>query len=99
MLEIDPTLGKPVERAKQHALSESQDLERRIVQHLKKRQETELKQIDRARQAVLPEGKPQERTYCIVPYLARYGSGLLDDLSETVTAWYGEALEAEPQPS
>jgi bacillithiol synthase len=99
VLEIDPTLRKPVESARQHALSESQELERRIVQHLKRRQETELAQIERARIAVLADGKPQERIFCIVPYVARYGPGLLDQLAEAIAAWYAAALEAQPLPS
>ena len=98
-LSIDPTLKRPVEAARQHALTESQDLEKRIVGHLKRRQETEITQIERARAAVFPEGKPQERVFGIVPFLARYGPGILDQLAEAVGAWYALALEAEPQPS
>ena len=98
-LEIDPTLKKPVQSGRQHALSESQELEKRILTHLKRRQETELAQIERARAAVLPEGKPQERVLSIVPFLARYGSGILDQLAESVGTWYRHALEAQPQPS
>ena len=98
-LSIDPTLKRPVEAARQHALTESLDLEKRIVAHLKRRQETEVTQIERARAAVWPEGQPQERVFGVVPFLARYGPGILDQLSESVGAWYGAALEAEPQPS
>jgi uncharacterized protein YllA (UPF0747 family) len=98
-LGVDPTLKRPVEAARQHAQSESQDLEKRIVAHLKRRQETELVQIERARNAVFPDGKPQERVFGIAPFLARYGPGLLEQLAESVGAWYGLALEAEPQPS
>jgi bacillithiol biosynthesis cysteine-adding enzyme BshC len=93
-VEIDPTLKKPVESARQHALSESEDLEKRIVQHLKRRQETELAQIARARTAVLPEGKPQERVYGIIGYLARYGPGVRDLVAESIGSWYSTALEA-----
>ena len=96
---IDPTLQRPVEAAQQHAITESRDLEKRIIGHLKRRQETELSQIERARMAVLPDGKPQERVFGIVPFLARYGPGILDQLTAVVGAWYGAALEAEPQPS
>lgn len=98
-LEIDPTLKKPVQGARHHAITESEELEKRILNALKRRQETELSQIERARAAVMPEGKPQERVFGIVSYLARYGPGLLNLLGETVAAWYAAALEAEPQPS
>jgi uncharacterized protein YllA (UPF0747 family) len=98
-LGIDPTLKRPVEAARQHALRESQELEKRILTHLKRREENEVAQIGRARTAVLPEGKPQERVFGIVPFLARYGPGILDQLSVSVAGWYARALEAEPQPS
>jgi uncharacterized protein YllA (UPF0747 family) len=99
VLGIDPTLKRPVEAARQHAISESQGLEKRVVGHLKRRQETEVTQIERARNAVLPDGKPQERVFGIVPFLARYGSGVLTQLAESVALWYAAALEAQPQPS
>ena len=75
-------------------MSESQDLEKRIGQHLKRRQETELVQIGRARTAVLPDGKLQERVYGVIGYLARYGPGVLDLLAENIAGWYATALEA-----
>ena len=59
--EIDPTLARPVQGAKNQALSGLQDIERKLVQHLKRRQEIELGQIAKARALVLPEDKPQER--------------------------------------
>jgi bacillithiol synthase len=99
VIDIDPNLERPVDRAKQHALSESERLENRVIRHLKRREEVELAQVQRARTAVLPAGKPQERVFCIVPYLARYGPGLLEDLGAAVSAWYSQALEAQPQPS
>ena len=79
--EIDPTLVRPVQGARHQALSGTQDVEKKLVQHLKRRQETELSQIARARTAVLPDGKPQERVLTVAPFLARYGPALLDDLA------------------
>jgi bacillithiol biosynthesis cysteine-adding enzyme BshC len=45
---IDPTLARPVQSARHQAQTGTQDLEKKLVQHLKKRQETELGQIARA---------------------------------------------------
>ena len=78
--EIDPTLVRPVQGARHQALAGTQDVEKKLVQHLKRRQETELGQIARARTAVLPGGKPQERVLTVAPFLARYGPALLGDL-------------------
>jgi bacillithiol biosynthesis cysteine-adding enzyme BshC len=97
--EIDPTLSRPVQGARNQALSGVQDIERKLVQHLKRRQEIELGQIAKARALVLPENKPQERVLTIAPFLARYGPSLLPELSEAIEAWYASALEGALHPS
>ena len=97
--EIDPTLVRPIQSARHQALSGAQDVEKKLVQHLKRRQETELGQIARARTAVLPGGKPQERVLTVAPFLARYGPALVDDLRDTIEGWYAGALEGASTPS
>jgi bacillithiol biosynthesis cysteine-adding enzyme BshC len=91
--QIDPTLVRPVPGARHQALSGTQDVEKKLVQHLKRRQETELGQIARARTAVHPGGKPQERVLTVAPFIARYGPALVADLAEAIEAWYAGALE------
>jgi len=91
--EIDPTLSRPVQGARNQALSGVQDVEKKLVQHLKRRQEIELTQIARARTLVLPENKPQERVLIVAPFLARYGPSMLLDLREVIEGWYASALE------
>jgi bacillithiol biosynthesis cysteine-adding enzyme BshC len=98
-VEIDPTLARPTQTARQQALSGTQDIEKKLVQHLKRRQETELGQLNRARTAVAPNGKPQERVLTVAPFLARYGFELLPQLGAAFEAWYRDALEAVSQPS
>ena len=97
--EIDPTMERPIQGARQQALSGTHEVERKLVQHVKKRQETEFSQLTRARTAILPDGKPQERVLTIAPFLARYGPGLLDSLSGAIEQWYGGGLEGPSQPS
>jgi bacillithiol biosynthesis cysteine-adding enzyme BshC len=92
-VDIDPTLRKPVESARQHALSEARALEKRLLHHMKQRQLTEMTQIARARTAVLPEGQPQERVYSIIGFLARYGPSVMDLLAEQIGAWYAGVSE------
>jgi uncharacterized protein YllA (UPF0747 family) len=88
-----------VQGARNQALTGVQDIERKLVQHLKRRQEIELGQISKARTLVLPENKPQERVLTIAPFLARYGPSLLTELSEAIEAWYASALEGALHPS
>ena len=97
--DIDPTLTRPVQGARNQALSGVQDIERKLVQHLKRRQEIELGQIGKARALVLPENKPQERALTIAPFLARYGPSLLSELGDVIEAWYASALEGALHPS
>ncbi len=97
--EIDPTLVKPVQGVRHQALAGTHDVEKKLVHHLKKREETELAQLARVRTAVWPQGKPQERLLTVAPFLARYGPSLLTDLVGAIRAWYAEALEAAPAPA
>jgi bacillithiol biosynthesis cysteine-adding enzyme BshC len=98
-VEIDPTLEKPVQGAKHQALAGTHEVEKKLLHHLKKRQETELGQLGRARSAVWPQGKPQERVLNVVPFLARYGPPLLAELHEAIRAWYAGALERALDPA
>jgi len=98
-VEIDPTLEKSVQGARNQALAGTHDVEKKLLQHLKKREETELSQIARARAAVWPNDKPQERVLTLAPFLARYGPSLVGQLYDTVQAWYGAALERAFEPA
>jgi bacillithiol biosynthesis cysteine-adding enzyme BshC len=98
-VEIDPTLARPVEGVRNQALGGTQDIEKKLIQHLKRRQETELGQIGRARTAVQPAGKPQERVLTLAPFLAREGPRLVDDLVAAIEQWYADALEGAGTPS
>ncbi|MBA3318934.1 MAG: bacillithiol biosynthesis cysteine-adding enzyme BshC [Gemmatimonadales bacterium] len=91
--EVDPTLVRPVQSARHQALSGTQEVEKKLVHHLKRRQETELNQIAKARAAVFPGGKPQERVLTVAPFLARYGPALITDLADAIETWYAGALE------
>jgi uncharacterized protein YllA (UPF0747 family) len=95
-LEVDPTLERPVASARRHAHSELADLEKRVQGHLRKRQATELAQIGRARLAVQPGGKPQERVLGAPGWLARFGPPLFDDLFTAIERWYHEGLAGGP---
>jgi bacillithiol synthase len=98
-VEIDPTLARPVQGAKHQALAGLQDMEKKLVQHLKRRREIELSQIAKVRALVRPDNKPQERVLTIAPFLARYGPSLISELSDAIEAWYATALEGALHPS
>lgn len=95
---IDPTIEKPIRNLAGQALTGTQDAEKRIVSHLKRRQSIETQQIARARELVLPLGKPQERVHTLAPWLAKYGPSLLTDLLATIEDWYRTGLEGASPP-
>jgi len=97
--DVDPTLVRPTQSVRQQALTGTQEIEKKLVHHLKRRQETELNQLSRARTAVLPGGKPQERVLTVAPFLARYGAGLLGELTDAFEQWYRGALEGPSGPA
>jgi bacillithiol synthase len=97
--EIDPTLTRPVQGSKHQALAGLQDIEKKLIQHLKRRQEIELGQIAKARALVLPDNKPQERVLTVAPFLARYGPTLIAEITDAIETWYATALEGALDPS
>ena len=46
-----------------------------------------MSQLARARAALMPDGKPQERVLSIVSFLARYSGALLDQIDPEVARW------------
>lgn len=91
---VDPTLERPVSAARQHAMTGLADIAKKVEGHLKKREATELAQIARARVAVQPGGKSQERVLAGVSWVARYGSALLEQVRAEAGQWYQNALAA-----
>lgn len=91
--EVDPTLERSIGGLKRRALSGLDRAEKKLVQHLKRRHATETEQIRRARTALQPGGRPQERVLTVAPFLARYGPGILGQLRDQMAAWYASALE------
>lgn len=96
---IDPTLEQPVRKARDRGQRDLDQVEHRLMTHLKRRVGTELAQIQRARTALRPLDLPQERVYGLPPFLARYGPGLLRELADTCRGWYAQSLAAQQLPS
>jgi bacillithiol biosynthesis cysteine-adding enzyme BshC len=98
-IEIDPTIGATLRNLKNQALAGTREAEKRLVNHLRRRQAVETQQIARAREAVLPDGKPQERVLSVAPWLGRHGLELMDELAAVIADWYRAGLEALPAPA
>ena len=93
--DLDPTLRKPIESAGRTSLKDLAHAERRVISHLKLRNEIVISQLSKTRHSLYPHGKPQERVLNIVPFLIRYGDALLDQVLEKCVDWNG-TLETVP---
>lgn len=86
---LDPTLERTVQSARNAALGGTNEIEKKVVASLKRTNDTLTGQVARARAALAPEGKPQERVLTAASFLARYGPGLLDAIDVEVARWAG----------
>jgi bacillithiol biosynthesis cysteine-adding enzyme BshC len=97
--EVDPTLERAVEGARRRAGYGVDSVERRLVRNLRRRLDVELAQVQRVRDALRPEGAPQERMLTEATFLARHGPALLERLVEAAQTWYERALQGAPADS
>lgn len=86
---IDPTMEKPADAARRQALYAVDKLEKKLVQHARRREGVELGQVRRARLSISPNGKPQERVLTMPGFMARYGDSVLTGLADHIARWYG----------
>jgi len=84
---VDPTLQRSVESARNAALANVQEIEKKLVASLKRTNETLVGQIARARAAVHPRAAPQERVLTYASFAIRYGPELLAGLEAEVARW------------
>jgi bacillithiol synthase len=80
---IDPTLAGPIAGARTGSVSQLDDIEKKIIKHLKERNSTVIAQLDKAAANLYPGGKPQERVLNVFSYLFRYGPGLVPSIAES----------------
>lgn len=96
---IDPTLVRMIDAQRERALAGVARIERKLVGHLRRRIEVELRQLTLAHNAVYPDGVPQERVLCVPSFLARHGHAVLDAELDAASDWYRRALESTAVPA
>ena len=84
---VDSTLQRTVESARNAALANVQEIEKKLIASLKRTNETLVGQIARARAAVHPRGAPQERVLTYASFAIRYGPELFAGLEAEVARW------------
>jgi uncharacterized protein YllA (UPF0747 family) len=86
---VDPTLERTVQSVRNAALGGTVEVEKKLVASLKRANETLVGQLARARAAVYPAGKPQERALTLASFLIRYGPALVEEIEGEVARWAG----------
>lgn len=81
---VDPTLKATVGQTAGHVQGHLDQLERKAVQALKRREAETRQQVQRVREALMPGGKPQERVLPLLPFLARYGPALVETVRDAI---------------
>lgn len=81
---VDPTLRATAGQTSGHIKGHLEQLEKKAVQALKRREADTVQQLQRLRNALVPAGKLQERVYPVLPYLAKYGPALVQSLRDQI---------------
>lgn len=84
--EVDPTLKGPIQHVRSVAFDALGDVERKIVQAVKRESEIALQQIEKAHLHLYPDTSPQERVFNANYYLARYGPHFVESVVESFRA-------------
>jgi len=85
--DVDTALQKLVVAAEKGALRELNNVEKRVMRHVKTQNETTVRQLGNARASLFPMGKPQERVFNITHFLVRYGNDFIDAVFERCMEW------------
>ena len=78
---VDPTLDDALASLRNQVLARIADSEKKVVRQLKRKEETIVGQLERARANVRPDGEPQDRVLNGLPFLARHGPALLREVA------------------
>ncbi len=85
--DLDSTLEPTVAQLQSQGFAQLDEVERKVVQALKRENEIALAQLAKAQDHLFPEGKPQERIMSPWYYLFRYGGDLVDRLAREANRW------------
>lgn len=77
---VDPTLKGPTQHLRSQTFTAIEDVEKKVMQAVKKESEIALQQLEKAQLHLYPEGKPAERIQSPLYFLARYDGEILEKL-------------------
>ena len=80
LAKLNPQLQKIAEKNLQHVYSQVRYLEDKAQEEYKKKNEVMIRHFAAMEHGLTPNGKLQERVFCIFPYLMKYGPGFWEKL-------------------
>lgn len=81
---LDATLGGFIEKEQGKIFHQLEGIEKKLLQAAKRQNETLTQQIAKAAHALFPHRHLQERELSFVPYLCKYGRGLIQKIYEQI---------------
>lgn len=84
---IDAVLDRAVKGRMLRLEQVTNDLEKLLLRHLRKRDDIAYAQFVRLAHGLRPHGTPQERVFTAATFLGRYGDAWLNGVFELVAAW------------
>lgn len=81
---IDATLGGFIEKEQGKIFHQLEMVEKKLLQAVKRQNETLIQQMTKAAHALYPHRHLQERELSFVPFLCKYGRGLMQQLYEQI---------------
>ena len=81
---VDPTLSGAADTTRDRMLESLKQLQGKIIQAAKRKDDTLRRQFLRTQALVFPGGHPQERDLCVAFFVARHGAALVDRLVEAL---------------
>ena len=95
--QMDQTLQKPIEHTRDQIKSGLEHVEKKLISRLKQQDEVLVRQLAKARNAVFPTGRSQERVFNLLQYLVKYGPNFVEQAQAQCEAW-AKSLEPIPRP-
>lgn len=93
---IDPVLERAIESRRRRLRFVSDDLERLMLRHHRKRSDILWAQYRRLRNRVVPLDRPQERVMGVAAALGRWGDEWIAEAASAAESWADAALDAAP---
>ncbi len=87
-----PGLRGAAGKTRKYMLNAVQKFERQVDRQTRSRLDVEIGQVHRCAANLFPGRKPQERVLNPIPFLARHGSRLIDELAEETARWIADSL-------